>query len=307
MNIEAFAEYLLAQDRANRTISGYKRDLEAFQAWYQLANDNPPEAAGITPLDIRAYKKHLTETRQMKPASINRRLAALRAYFRWAGESGLVVTNPTNRIRDVGQVSRAPRWLDRKQTFALLQAAASAIQLAEAKGLTPTAHLACRDAAIVALLLNAGLRVSELCALRLANVTLTERKGLVVVRSGKGNKYREVPLNRDAREALRRWLAVRPGGASDYFFIGRRQEHLQPRGVERVIERLAEAARLPTGAVTPHTLRHTFGKNLVDANIPLDRVAMLLGHDSLDTTAMYTTPSQADLATAVEEVAWTEE
>lgn len=90
-------------------------------------------------------------------------------------------------------------------------------------------------------------------------------------------------------------------------FLGRRQEPLQPRGVQRAIERLALAAHLDTEIVTPHTLRHTFGKNLVDAGVSLDRVAMLLGHESLDTTAVYTTPSKADLTAAVEQVAWMEE
>lgn len=307
MRTEDFTEYLLGQDRADKTMDGYQRDLIAFATWFEQTYDRSPESAAVTPLDLRAYKKHLTDVKQMKPASINRRLAALRAYFRWAKQQGLVVANPTDGIRDVPQTAHGPGWLDRKQAFYLSQAATAAIQLAEARGLIPSAHLARRDAAIFSILLNAGLRVSELCALRLKDITLNERRGWVVVRSGKGSKYREIPLNKDARQAIHNWLEVRPKNAGDYLFLGRRQEPLQPRGVQRAVERLALAAHLDAETITPHTLRHTFGKNLVDAGVSLDRVAMLLGHESLDTTAVYTTPSKADLTAAVEQVAWTEE
>ncbi len=307
MKIEAFAGYLLGQDRADKTLEGYRRDLAAFAAWYEQTNDRPPESAAVTPLDLRAYKQYLREVKQMKPATINRRLAALRAYFRWANQQGLVVSLPTDGIRDVPQTAHGPGWLDRKQAFYLSQAATAAVQLAEARGLVPSAHLARRDAAIFSILLNAGLRVSELCALKVNDINLGERRGWVVVRSGKGSKYREIPLNKDVRQALKDWLEVRPKHAGDSLFPGRRREPLRPRGVQRAIERLALAAHLDTETVTPHTLRHTFGKNLVDAGVPLDRVAMLLGHESLDTTALYTTPSRADLTAAVERVAWTEE
>ena len=99
-------------------------------------------------------------------------------------------------------------------------------------------------------------------------------------------------------------MSVRPDNADDALFAGRRGVPLKSRGVQRMVERLAIAARLDPEQVTPHTLRHTFGKNLVDAGVSLDRVAMLMGHSNLNTTAIYTTPSQTDLAAAVERIAW---
>lgn len=303
MHIDRFITYLEDTDKSPRTINGYNRDLQTFIAWYEGSTGQPPSAATVTPLDIREYRQYLSVTKRLKPASVNRKLSALRAYFNWARQAKLVSTSPVAGVKDVKQVARAPRWLNRKQVYALLNAATAAIQVAEARGLSASAATAKRNAAILSLLLNAGLRVSELCALRLDDVTINDRSGLVVVRSGKGGKYREVPLNKDVRQKLRDWLAVRQSDG-EYLFFGRRGDVLKPRGVQRVISDLAAAARLDIGTVTPHALRHTFGKNLVDAGTPLDRVAMLMGHSNLNTTAIYTRPSGADLAAAVDRIAW---
>ncbi len=304
MKIDTFLDYLCDQDRSERTIAGYAHDLNAFAEWFKQIHRRAPRPASVTPLDIREYRKHLTDTKKMKPASVNRLLAALRAYFSWARETGLIATSPTNGIRSIAQGPRAPHWLDREETYALLRAAREAIQLAEAKGLVPSANLARRDAAIVAIMINAGLRVSEVCALNVDDVKPSARSGQVTVRQGKGRKFRIIPLNRDARKALQEWRKVRPPDAGELLFIGRRGEPLRPRGVQRAIKQLASAAKLDTEQVTPHALRHTFGKNLVDANVSLDRVAILMGHANLNTTAIYTTPSDADLAAAVESIAW---
>ncbi len=305
MHLDTFTNYLVDNDKSPQTVKGYTRDLKTFIAWYKGSTGQMPTTATVTPLDIREYRQYLSVTRRLKPAGVNRKLATLRAYFNWARKASLISISPINGIKGVKQVARAPRWLNRKQVYALLNAATAAIQLAEAKGLAITAVKAKRNAAILSLLLNAGLRVSELCALCLDDVTLNERSGLVIVRSGKGNKYREVPLNKDVRQKLSDWLAVRQSESENLFF-GRRNAFLTPRGVQRVIKDLAITARLDIEAVSPHAFRHTFGKNLVDAGTPLDRVALLMGHSNLNTTAIYTRPSGADLSAAVDRIAWTE-
>ena len=153
-----------------------------------------------------------------------------------------------------------------------------------------------RDLTLTLLLLHAGLRVAEVCALTLDDLTLTERKGAIKVQQGKGMKQRNVPLNATALRALQAWLKVRPEADHRRVFTGSGGEPLQARGVQH---RLAELGRLAKVAVTPHTLRHTFAKNLVDAGVTLEKVAALLGHSSLNTTRVYTTPSALDLEKAV--------
>ena len=107
-------------------------------------------------------------------------------------------------------------------------------------------------------------------------------------------------MNADVRKALRAYLETRPDAAHDYLLVGKQKGRLKPWNIQYLAGEYAYLARLD--GVTPHTLRHTFGKNLVDAGVSLDKVAMMLGHKNLNTTRMYTTPSSADLAQAVEKL-----
>ncbi len=309
-NVEKYLEQLRLQDKSDKTIQNYELDLLSFIRWFGATHGQPPTMISVTPLDIREYRTELVKVRQMKPSTVNRHLATLRGFFNWGRDIGLLVTSPTEGIRGLRQAKRAPKWLTRQQTYALLRATTEAIQLAQAKKLEFSVMLGWRNKAIVTLMLFAGLRVSEVCNLQVNDVTLQPRSGVVMVRFGKGRKYREVPLNKDARLALKYWLAARPllavqakPSALGFMFIGKKGGQLHSRGVQRLLNKLGQMARLSI-EVTPHMLRHTFGKNLVDQAVPLDRVSLLLGHDSLDTTAIYTTPSQQDLQEAVESIAW---
>jgi integrase/recombinase XerC len=160
-------------------------------------------------------------------------------------------------------------------------------------------HGAPRDRALLALLLHAGLRVSEAVNLKVRDVVIRERSGHVAVRRGKGEKYREVPLNATARKMIQEWLGDHPGG--EHLFPGRNGGPVTPRAIQK---RLKELGRLAGVEVTPHRLRHTFCKMLVDAGESLDRVAVLAGHANLNTTARYTRPGMDDLERAVEKLAW---
>ena len=236
MNIEAFLQFLQTEDRADRTIDGYARDLEKFLNWFKQTTGRQPQPTIITPLDIREYRRHLQHDKRLKPASVNRRLAALRVYFHWATETSLIASNPAASIKMVPQTEQGPRWLERDEAFALIREADATVRLAKAKELTPSANLATRNAAILSLLLH-GLRVSEVCALRLEDVSIRERSGKVVVHAGKGNKYREVPINVDARQAVSEWLKVRLDDNGPYLFTGRRDQHLQPRAIQRFLDK----------------------------------------------------------------------
>jgi integrase/recombinase XerC len=124
----------------------------------------------------------------------------------------------------------------------------------------------------------------------------------VRVRGGKGERFRSVPLNANARKALQAHLEELGGIEGDgWLFMGKRGGQLESSGIRYLVQRYAYDARLE--GVTPHKLRHTFGKNMVDAGAPLDRVASLLGHGSVDTARIYTTPSEQDLQREVEKVA----
>lgn len=148
-------------------------------------------------------------------------------------------------------------------------------------------------------LLNTGLRVSELSRLKLDDIEISERKGQITV-LGKGNKYRTLPLNVEARRAIEDSLQQRPDLDHDYWLWGSRGGRLKSWGIQNVLRKYAYLAQIED--VTSHTLRHTFGKKLVEAGVPLDQVATLMGHSNIETTRRYTTPGACDLRRAVEQL-----
>ena len=161
-----------------------------------------------------------------------------------------------------------------------------------------------RDRAMLYLMLSAGLRVSEVSDARLDDLTLKDGSGSIAVR-GREDKVRIVPLNASARRALGGWLEVRPAIDDDHVFLGKRRTYLRPDGIFKRVRHYAQMAGIED--VSPQTLRHTCGKNLADQGVSLDRVAAILGHEDLNTTKVYTLPSQSDLAREVEKIAWEKE
>jgi integrase/recombinase XerC len=180
-------------------------------------------------------------------------------------------------------MSSAPKWLNRIEQNALLRHIEQIASI--------------RDITIIKVLMNTGLRVQELCDLKWSDIVIAERKGNLTVRNRKGEKYREIPLNKESRNAFNAIDYKQHVGSDRPVFLGQRGS-LTPRGVQLMFKRLINNSKLDD--ISPHQLRHTFCKNLVDAGVSLEKVATLAGHERLDTTKIYCKPSQADLSDAVE-------
>jgi site-specific recombinase XerD len=297
LHLDEFQAYLLSEDRSLVTISGYVGDVRLFAQWFEKQSEEPLTPIALTNEAVRGYKQHLLD-QPAKPKMVNRRLAALAAYAHWLDQAGYVknTRNPVQGVKAVKEVALSPKWLDKKQRAALLRAVDKEVENANRR--YPRLRLmVVRDAAIVRLILFTGLRVGEIIQLRKNDVTLDERKGSVVVREGKGTKRREVPLNSSARKALLDYLRIRPDNESEDLFLGQREEGIQSKTVERAVLRFAGGAGLEN--VTPHVLRHSFAKALINSGVTLEKVATLLGHSNLNTTRIYTTPGERDLEEAV--------
>ena len=280
--VKAFLQDLARAGRSPRTLAGYGKDLADFVAWMEGRYGEAFDPKAVLPEDLRDYRAHLLSVRRAAPATVNRRVSALRAFFAYLVSQGEIPSNPAARVSSVRTARPAPKALQETELRRLLR---------EARRSSNPMHRA-----VIMLLANTGLRASELCALRLSDVSLSGRRGKIVVR-GKGEKVREVPLNAEAREALREWLSVRPAAPDNSLFVGRRGR-LTPSGVWRIVREYARRAGVEAH---PHTLRHTFATRLLrEAGADLVTVAEILGHESLNTTARYTRPSEADLEAAVE-------
>jgi site-specific recombinase XerD len=286
-----FQAYLTNRDRSPKTVHGYGSDLRQFEKWL----GRPLES--MTNADVRMYRDYLFE-KGASANTISRHLASLASFGMW-GETrgGLFAENPALHVEQVEVSMLAPRWLTKVQKKRLLNVIEEDARKAKEK--YPRLWLLrFRDAVMVRFLLHTGLRVGELCDLRLSDLTLGERKGSVLVRRGKGRKQRVVMLMNETRKDLAEWLKVRPPVLSDCLFVGQVGDEIQPRLVQRVVQRYAEAAEIED--LTPHVLRHTFARSLLDSGATPFEVAKLLGHSSLDSTMRYTQPSEEDLRNAVE-------
>jgi len=226
-------------------------------------------------------------------ASINRRLEAVRRLLRWAEANGAVARNVALHVKSVRVVrEHAPRGLTAAEVHGLLRAAGE------------SSHgLARRNYALIQLMLQTGLRVGEMAALRRSDIVLRERAGTVRVRNGKGLKEREVPLNATARRALRQLLEQEPTAPPEAaVFRSGRNAAMPVRSMQNAIAALVRRAGLAGSDITAHSLRHTFALAWLRQHPgQLVELSQLLGHESLDTTAVYTRASAADLARKVEQ------
>ena len=299
--LTSFEEYITKQDRSPLTIRGYMTDLKDFAAWFEKTNGEPLAPARITPTDVKEYKQHLLTVKRLKANTVNRRLSSISAFTLWARQTGQIQSDPAENIKTVQQTLVAPKWLDKNEQFALQRAIEHDLQISKLR--YPKRWITRRrDASLTIFLLNTGLRLTELLALQLGDIQMSERKGSIRVQSGKGGKQRTVPLNVEARQALQEWLAVRPQTESQRVWIAVETESdkLSSRAVQRVFQRYAEDAGI--AEFSPHIARHTFAKNLVNKGIGLEKIAALLGHANLNTTRLYITPDNRDLENAVEQL-----
>ena len=157
-----------------------------------------------------------------------------------------------------------------------------------------------RNWAAVALMLHAGLRVEEATLCDVGDITLNERSGSVLIRSGKGDKERSVPLNLVARNALRTWLDLRPASVSTALFTGKETTRLTTRSLQRIVEELGRQIGVPE--LTPHWLRYTLAKRLEANGTAIEAIRDLLGHNSIETTRRYLRSSAEELQSAVDGV-----
>lgn len=264
------------------TARAYGEDLNDFSKWFEDSDGKALAVGLVTTLDLRDYLSHMLTVRGLKPSTINRRLAAIRAWLQWAKREGKINDLPVFP-RHLSEPKRAPKSLERVDESRFLRAVAREGKI--------------RDIAVIGLMLYAGLRVSEAVSTRPEDIHIGERKGKVIVRNGKGMKRREVPINADGRGMIGPWLPMVKGV---YLFPGSVEGHLSPRTVQEIIKKYAYQAQIEPNGITPHVLRHTFATRILRSGVDIVTVAALLGHSRIDTTAIYTQPSWRDLERAVD-------
>jgi integrase/recombinase XerC len=290
--LEAFVAHLRDERGLSaHTVAAYRRDMTQFLQFAGRAGVTDP--ARVEPLLLRRFLA-LQRTRGLAAASIARKAAALRTGFRFLARRGLVADDPAAGLGVPRGPKRLPVVLKPRQVDRLLA------------GPDPVDPIGLRDRAILELLYATGIRVGELCGLRLGDVDLAADTVLVL---GKGAKQRVVPFGEPARVALLDYLVkgravMLPGpdrgSDREALFFNRRGRPMTQRDVRGMLERYRVAAGAPAGT-SPHTLRHSYATHLLEGGADLRAVQELLGHAALTTTQTYTHVSNERLRRVYEQ------
>jgi integrase/recombinase XerC len=286
--VSDWLDHLERQGKSRRTVAAYRRALEHFIRWNRELFGERFDPTAVIARDVRDWKTYQHKAEKAAPSTINQRLTALSRFFSWALVQDLAQLDPTTNISTIRLLNRQPKALTERDLRCLLRAAHSGGDR--------------RDIAIIEVLAGTGIRVGELLDLRVGDILIRERSGLLTVREGKHDSYREIPLMKEVRNALNAYLDEHPDKddpdaplwLSGYGPLSHRSSVL------RILNRYAALANIEDN-ISPHKLRHTFATRYLEANRDdLRGLAALLGHSSLDTVMIYTEPTIDDLARRME-------
>lgn len=276
-----------AQHVSENTVKAYRRDLTQFYNYLGgdwrgqipcrfTAEEKPAvEITEVEALQIRGFLSYLHDM-ESGSQTVQRKLSAIRSFFRYLAEQGIIPNNPADQLKTVKLSKSLPRFLSREQMREILEAPEE------------DDFLQLRDKAIFEVLYSTGIRVTPLVKLNLKDFDSDSIRVL-----SKGNKQQLLPLGQYAQEALKSYLPARLAFLREKqkedveaVFVNRFGDRLSQRGVQSVVRKWALKTGL--GKTTPHTFRHSFATHLLEAGADLRTIQELLGHESLSTTQKYT-------------------
>ena len=265
--------YVAARNFAPRSRTEYSHDLSELVAFLNGMGIGHAHELGLAPL--QAFQADL-DRRGLAGATRRRKTAAIRSFLRFLHQQGHVTSDLASRLIPPRAETSDPRVLAKHEYQRLLAVVAD----------DP------RDTAIVEVLLQTGLRLSELAQLTLDDIQLPaeispdpENVGYLTVRVGRGHKRRTIPLNHKVCRALHTYLEVRPDVPGRALFVSRLHRALGPRGLQKLMEKYLAVAGIAEASV--HSLRHTFATHHVARGTSLRTVQIALGHESIATTSVY--------------------
>lgn len=275
-----FEHYLrLERGLSSNTSEGYIRDLRHladFLGETDDTDDNPPDYSAISDITGENLHEFLASLHDigLAPSSQARTVAALRSFFHFLLSENLIESDPTLLIESPKVGRTLPDLLTVEEIDAMIGA------------IPPDKEESPRNRAIIEMLYGSGLRVSELCDLRISRISMTDAMAII---EGKGAKQRIVPMSPAAIQCISEYLPLRPEpkpGADDILFLNRRGNGLTRVMIFLIIKQLAQDAGIRK-KVSPHTLRHSFATHLLEGGANLRAIQQMLGHESIATTEIY--------------------
>jgi site-specific recombinase XerD len=266
-SIERFLRAQEGRNRSTQTIRAYRSDLSQMVRWLHEDNSFLTDPVDVTTDDLNELLAHLASI-GITGVSRARKLAAIREYFRYLKVTEVIDRSPVDGVETPRRERTQRNYLNPEEYNRLLAAA----------GAHP------RDFCILTLFLQTGIRISELCELRLDDIELDA--SLLHVRVGKGMAARSIELEKKAIRALKTWLESRPTTFDDHLFVHKDGVQLKEWGVRDLLEKYRVQAGV-TKKISPHSLRHTFASFKAQQGVSPFQLKDWLGHARLDTTAIY--------------------
>ena len=269
--LKLFVNFLgQVRNYSEHTVKNYSADLRKFKIFCQQKNFK--SWSDLTQHDVRDFISQVRRNGK-SPRSLARLLSSLRSFYKFLRNEGLTTNDPTAGINAPKLSSLLPKAMDADMVNRLLD-------------FKPNSWGDFRDKAIAELLYSSGLRLSELCQLDMADISLENRICRVL---GKGQKEREVPVGSLAINALKDWYTQRIEKlktSEQAVFINKSGSRISARSVQNILKKMSEKMGVPY--VNPHMLRHSFASHILESSGDLRAVQELLGHENLSTTQIYT-------------------
>lgn len=279
---EKLVNQLVSKDISPNSKKAIFADILGFISWYEAHFKEEFLIASLTSSSLQDYRDNCMDKQKLSPRTVIRRLASLRLLVEEAKSLELLSHSPFKGVKAPKIQPLAPKSLTDSEVRKLIREVEVRENL--------------RDSAIIGLMLGAGLRASEVISLNKADIVISERQGHALIRSGKGDKTRQVPLSSKIRKLLSDYEEKNPN--QEALFVGKRGKLKTTISLNKMLEMYAKKAGIHCH---PHALRHTFAYNYLKNN-PGDIVglAQILGHNSINTTAIYTQNRLEDLQERVE-------
>lgn len=276
MELKSFLNFLQYEKRvSNNTLIAYEKDIQQFQAFITLVHKSTKQ---VSHRDIRLWIAELIKDH--KPKSINRKISALKSFYKFLMKKGELSLNPASTIANLKEFKPTPTFVSEKE----IQAIFNEMPI-------PQDYETHRDQLIFELFYNTGIRREELINLKDEHINFIEETILVF---GKGKKERKIPIHLFFKNKLKAYLSVRnefkENNLNDYLFLSKKKTKLDPKNVYNIINSQLNQCT-STEKKSPHVLRHTFATHLLNKGADLNAIKELLGHSSLAATQIYTSNS----------------
>ena len=263
-DVSAFKSHLAQQGRASATILAYSKDIEQMADF--VAKSNITTLKEVTKDSIDAFKAHLAEN-NYTTKSISRKINSIKSFFSYVLANGQISENPSIGVSHPKYDIKPPRILNKIEYRALRDACREDVRMA----------------AIVEVLLQTGMRISELANLKISDIDKNTNQ--ITIRAYESHPERITPINQPAREALDRYLSIRPKSANNSVFITKTGNPFLIRNIRSNLDRYFHLAGIENAKV--NDLRHTFIAQQLTSGSPLVYISKLVGHKRLSTTEKY--------------------